>query len=98
MKEIWSQFGTDQCGPMKNKPRIVIVQACRGTDVNAVDQADSGDTPQYGSKGNSQKAVAKLLDYAVINAAVARCLAYRNTKLGSYMIQQFCSILESDPI
>ena len=98
VREIWSQFMTEISPDLNGKPRLVFIQACRGSDINSV-QVDQAQKRAHVQKivQRDLRLVAKLSDFAVINAAVEGSFAYRTVGEGSFMIKLFCETLKRDP-
>ncbi|XP_059144760.1 uncharacterized protein LOC131931943 [Physella acuta] len=78
---------------LKNKPKMFIFQACRGSINNTIPYAashikpsDDTDLPEVGPKP-------KLADCLIIQSTIAGYASKRNPDSGSWFITEFCKVL-----
>lgn len=96
LEKIWESFTADKCPTLAGKPKIFIVQACRGN------LRDSGYVVQ--SKGHietdgdseSSYNIPKLADILVAFCTVPHYRSWSNTLKGSWFIYNLCEELEAN--
>uniref|UniRef100_A0A1Q3FHU7 Putative caspase n=1 Tax=Culex tarsalis TaxID=7177 RepID=A0A1Q3FHU7_CULTA len=86
---VWTQFTEERCPSLAGKPKIFVVQACRG------DQADPGvmSVEQDGIARYTGPAEA---DFVFAFATAPGFKAFRSTGSGSWFIQEFCAELNEN--
>ena len=94
--DLWTPFLADKCKSLVGKPKIFVIQACRGDAADkglvVLDQAKPG--------GAVKKVVASTAttipvhaDFLIARATPSGYPSMRNTDSGSYFIQAFCNVL-----
>ncbi|XP_049628637.1 caspase-3-like [Suncus etruscus] len=88
LKLLTGFFRGDCCRSLAGKPKIFIIQACRGTKLDSGIQADSG----------SEEDLACLEipvepDFLYLYPTPPGYYSWRNSKYGSWFIQSLCSML-----
>ncbi|XP_029441007.1 caspase-3 isoform X2 [Rhinatrema bivittatum] len=81
-------FKGDQCKSLVGKPKLFFIQACRGMDLDAGVETDSG-SDNY---GNRQKIPVEA-DILFAYSTVPGYYSWRNTVNGSWFIQSLCEML-----
>ena len=97
LKDLTNYLSDANCRPLRGKPKVFIVQACRGSDISDpafVDIDLTSDTiglvaDSTYTGGLSQDGADMLIAFATIPDYVA----YRNPTLGSPFIQKFIEVV-----
>ncbi|XP_035795887.1 caspase-like isoform X2 [Anopheles albimanus] len=79
---IWSQFTADQCRTLAGRPKIFLIQACRG------DELQSGVKVQR--DGIARYSIPTHADFLFAYATIPGYMAFRNTTHGSWFINELC--------
>ncbi|XP_043827305.1 caspase-3-like [Dromiciops gliroides] len=94
LKELTSFFKGDQCRTLVGKPKIFIIQACRGTKSDYGVQPDSG-TDDYGTEENiTYQKIPVEADFLYAYSTAPGYYSWRNKKKGSWFIQSLCAVLK----
>ncbi|PVD35344.1 hypothetical protein C0Q70_02304 [Pomacea canaliculata] len=97
--DIRSYFSITECPLMENKPKLILIQACRGDQEDRVSQPTSisGSSlkrelgPSLDSNAsNSSQRRADLSDICLIHSTVSGYVSYRHIRDGSPFIGVFC--------
>ncbi|XP_051814262.1 caspase a-like [Acanthochromis polyacanthus] len=103
---IYQHLGSEKCPALLNKPKIIIIQACRGGGKGAVlvsDSANQGlvcdDVSQPGAEGGMEednlRYVHKEKDFISLLSCTPGTVALRNTGSGSYLIQYIVEVFNT---
>ncbi|ETN62297.1 caspase short class [Anopheles darlingi] len=79
---IWSQFTADHCRTLAGRPKIFLIQACRG------DELQSGVKIQR--DGIARYSIPTHADFLFAYATIQGYMAFRNTTHGSWFINELC--------
>ncbi|XP_038568991.1 caspase-3a [Micropterus salmoides] len=85
LKYLTSLFRGDRCKSLVGKPKLFFIQACRGTDLDAGIEADSG-----------EDGVTKIpveADFLYAFSTAPGYYSWRNTMTGSWFIQSLCDMI-----
>ncbi|XP_078741900.1 caspase-2 [Lampetra fluviatilis] len=104
VEEIFSMFDNANAPHLQNKPKIFLVQACRGEDPDrGVDQSDGGSDARPVSPGNEQSDAARQAqgkvrlptssDMIYGFACLKGTAALRNTRKGAWYIQALVEVV-----
>ncbi|XP_070770392.1 caspase-3a [Enoplosus armatus] len=85
LKYLTSLFRGDHCKSLVGKPKLFFIQACRGTDLDAGIEADSGED------GTTKIPVEADFLYAFSTAP--GYYSWRNTMTGSWFMQSLCDMI-----
>ncbi|XP_071361059.1 caspase-3a [Trachinotus anak] len=85
LKYLTSLFRGDRCKSLVGKPKLFFIQACRGTDLDAGIETDSGED------GTTKIPVEADFLYAFSTAP--GYYSWRNTMTGSWFIQSLCDMM-----
>ncbi|XP_070683585.1 caspase-3a [Pempheris klunzingeri] len=85
LKYLTSLFRGDRCTSLVGKPKLFFIQACRGTDLDAGIEVDSGDD------GTTKIPVEADFLYAFSTAP--GYYSWRNTMTGSWFMQALCDMI-----
>lgn len=84
LKYLTSLFRGDRCRSLVGKPKLFFIQACRGTDLDAGIETDSGeDTTKIPVEA----------DFLYAFSTAPGYYSWRNTMTGSWFIQSLCDLL-----
>jgi len=89
-EELMAPF--KECKSLVGKPKIFVVQACRG------DKLDDGSTYKQDALPTSQKQyrISKESDFLVAYSVVPGHYSWRNVQKGSWFMQAFCQVMLRD--
>ncbi|XP_040163193.1 caspase-like [Anopheles arabiensis] len=85
---IWSFFTADNCPSLAGRPKIFVVQACRGN------QLDHGVKVQ--KDGVARYSIPTHADFLFAYATIPGFMAFRNTTEGSWFINELCKELQEN--
>ncbi|XP_055370115.1 uncharacterized protein LOC114868231 [Betta splendens] len=100
---IYKHLGTEECPALLNKPKIIIIQACRGENKGAVLVSDvvCDDSSCSGAAGEDHIVDDALLvahkekDFASLLSSTPDTVSYRETNRGSFLIQYLVEIFNT---
>ena len=107
---IVMEFSPRYCEALNSKPKIFLFQACRGTvgeiikkenDERSIDEKFLYDRENFVDKSSEQRIRFPVstskdnLDIFIGNSTVNQVVSYRNSTIGSFFIQSFCSVMQS---
>ncbi|XP_022658140.1 caspase-3-like isoform X2 [Varroa jacobsoni] len=97
LKEVLEAFSPDRCPSLKGKPKLFIIQACRGQ------QEDEGVAIQVKKKGIKDQLDATATptlpeDFVLACAAADGYVSYRDSSTGTPFIQKLCRVLDSSDV
>ncbi|XP_036975496.1 caspase-1-like isoform X2 [Acanthopagrus latus] len=101
INDIYKHLGPEECEALTNKPKIIIIQACRGEEdgsvpvkdgANAAEPCEDVDQPGPCSSageqnGSSVRRVHREKDFISLLSCTPDTVSYRNPINGSYLIQ-----------
>lgn len=83
--EIFNCLNTPNCARLRDKPKIILIQACRGDKEGSVDVQDS--VPRRNrAKEHREK------DFCCLRSCTPDTVSYRNEEKGSHFIQDIVEI------
>ncbi|KAF7663914.1 hypothetical protein LDENG_00195920 [Lucifuga dentata] len=85
LKNLTSLFRGDRCKSMAGKPKLFFIQACRGTDLDAGIEADSGT--------DRTTKIPVEADFLYAFSTAPGYYSWRNTMTGSWFIQSLCDMI-----
>lgn len=88
---IYKRLNNENCPKLLNKPKIIIIQACRGGEVGEVDVKDD----VFDGVMQADAMVHKEMDFASLLSSTPHCSSYRNSIYGSFFIHYFVKIFMS---
>lgn len=89
LKTLASFFRGDRCKSLTGKPKIFIIQACRGTELDSGIETDSGAEDDM----TCQKIPVEA-DFLYAYSTAPGYYSWRNSKDGSWFIQSLCAVLK----
>ena len=95
-ENLWLPFLADKCRGLAGKPKIFLIQACRGGEQDPGVEMDSP-TEEVAKK--DKKPTVKVPTHAdtlVARATVPGYVSWRNRGTGSYFIQALCDVLRDE--
>ncbi|XP_074132921.1 caspase-3-like isoform X2 [Sminthopsis crassicaudata] len=98
LKALTSFFKGDKCNSLIGKPKLFIVQACRGTELDNGVEADSGpddnDTDVSDDSGIICQKIPVEADFLYAYSTAPGYFSWRNKMYGSWFIQSLCEVLK----
>ncbi|KAB0353305.1 hypothetical protein FD755_023989, partial [Muntiacus reevesi] len=92
LDDIFEMFNNKNCPALQEKPKIFIIQACRG------ERRDSGvetdDEPMDLDDGSEKKRLPTFSDYFIIYPTQADHVALRDPRTGSVMIKEMTEVFK----
>uniref|UniRef100_A0A182T7T8 Caspase n=1 Tax=Anopheles maculatus TaxID=74869 RepID=A0A182T7T8_9DIPT len=88
LSTIWSHFTADNCPSLAGRPKIFLVQACRGNKL------DNGVKIQ--KDGIARYSIPTHADFLFAYATIPGFMAFRNTTEGSWFINELCKELQEN--
>jgi len=92
---FFDAFSDKACPSLKGKPKIFIVQACRGNIKESY--CDTLINNGFWDRLNVNHGYKLPEDFIVAFSTVPGYLSWRNKKSGSYFIQSFCEVASKNP-
>jgi hypothetical protein len=90
-ERLWKPFLGEKARRLNGKPKIFLIQACRGKGTDeGVEMDGPGDDENRGPKIPSHA------DFLMAHATVPGQVSFRNIATGSYFIQELCTVLERE--
>ncbi|KAL4679593.1 hypothetical protein H8959_009243 [Pygathrix nigripes] len=89
LKKITSFFRGDCCRSLTGKPKLFIIQACRGTELDCGIETDSGVEDDMACHKIPVEA-----DFLYAYSTAPGYYSWRNSKDGSWFIQSLCAMLK----
>ncbi|XP_050971977.1 caspase-23 isoform X2 [Labeo rohita] len=83
--EIFNCLNTPNCAGLRDKPKIILIQACRGDKEGGVDVEDA--VPRRRRKTEHREK-----DFSCLRSCTPDTVSYRNKKIGSHFIQDTVEI------
>ena len=96
-KEVFPYFNAKNCTGLHEKPKLFLVQACRGEKFN-VDYPLDSDTVSDGyasTDGPQLQVESSIRDASIVYAAVPYFVSLRCEEKGSYLVQCFCHVFRN---
>lgn len=88
ISSLWTQFTGDRCRTLVGKPKIFIIQACRGNELDAGLKVEKDGVARYSIPTNA--------DFLFAFATIPGFMSFRNTRNGSWFIRELCNELNEN--
>ncbi|XP_070826079.1 caspase a-like [Chaetodon trifascialis] len=109
INNIYKHLGSEKCPALLNKPKIIIIQACRGVeggsvlishDANPAVLCDGADQPSPSAgeediEDDALKCVHKEKDFLSLLSCTPDTVSYRQRDRGSFLIQYIVEVLNT---
>ncbi|XP_061576339.1 caspase a-like [Cololabis saira] len=91
INNIYTHLGSENCPALLDKPKIIIIQACRGGEGGSVFVSDDVSQPvgEQGWDEDTLRLVHKEKDFISLLSCTPDTVSYRHTYQGSLLIQYF---------
>ncbi|KAG8453687.1 hypothetical protein GDO86_000355 [Hymenochirus boettgeri] len=89
IKNLTDLFRGDRCKTLVGKPKIFFIQACRGTELDAGVETDSGS-----EMGQDTQRIPVEADFLYAYSTVPGYYSWRNTMNGSWFVQSLCEMIK----
>uniref|UniRef100_A0A8C1CV67 Caspase 23, apoptosis-related cysteine peptidase n=1 Tax=Cyprinus carpio carpio TaxID=630221 RepID=A0A8C1CV67_CYPCA len=83
--EIFNCLNTPNCAGLRDKPKIILIQACRGDKEGSVDVPDAVPRRNRGKEHREK-------DFCCLRSCTPDTVSYRNQESGSHFIQDIVEI------
>jgi len=95
---FWSTMSSTNCPSLAGKPKIYLVQACRGQKTNEpVRVAKAGrNSSSQDTNGNFTITLPNHSDCLLIYSTIPGFYSLRNTVSGSWLVQAFCRVMDTE--
>ncbi|XP_053694345.1 caspase-like [Sabethes cyaneus] len=88
ISSVWTQFTGDHCPSLIGKPKIFIIQACRGNELDCGVKVEKDGVARYSIPTHA--------DFLFAFATIPGFMSFRNTKNGSWFIRELCNELNEN--
>ncbi|KAL7400150.1 hypothetical protein ABVT39_007202 [Epinephelus coioides] len=103
---IYKHLGSEKCPALLDKPKIIIIQACRGEEEGSAfvrdvvsDDASQSNLPPPADEDNLEadtvKCVHKEKDFTALLSCTPDTVSYRQKDLGSFLIQYIVEVFNT---
>ncbi|XP_067301760.1 caspase-23 [Pseudorasbora parva] len=82
---IFNSLNTPNCAGLRDKPKIILIQACRGGEEGSVDVQDCVRRQRRGKEHREK-------DFCCLRSCTPDTVSYRNIETGSHFIQDIVEI------
>ncbi|KAF6083766.1 caspase 3 [Phyllostomus discolor] len=89
LRDLACFFRGDRCRSLTGKPKLFIIQACRGTEMDCGIETDSGTDEDMACQKIPVEA-----DFLYAYSTAPGYYSWRNAKEGSWFIQSLCALLK----
>jgi len=91
---FWSTMSSTNCPSLAGKPKIYLVQACRGQEPNEPFRvAKAG---RNSSNGNFTMTIPNHADSLLIYSSIPGFVSLRDPVSGSWLVQAFCRVMDTE--
>ncbi|KAM8969223.1 caspase-3-like [Sarcophilus harrisii] len=94
LKALTCFFKGDKCNSLIGKPKLFIVQACRGTELDCGVEVDSGPDDNDTDEDITCQKIPVEADFLYAYSTAPGYFSWRNEKDGSWFIQSLCAVLK----
>ncbi|KAG8238836.1 hypothetical protein J437_LFUL018470 [Ladona fulva] len=99
-EEVWMLFRPEEAPSLTGKPKIFLIQACRGTKLEknaiVIDSTDSGKIDPIDSSPERSLILPSNADFLIAYSSMEGYYSFRNSKEGTWFIQDFCKELREN--
>ena len=92
IQEVIQTFSSKRCPTLIGKPKIFIIQACRGRRNNQAVELDDTNSDEYDMTDSGPTVHPNISDYLVAFSTIPGHLSFRNNKIGSIFIDRLVKI------
>ncbi|XP_061073627.1 caspase-1-like [Conger conger] len=91
---IFTHLNTENCAGLRNKPKVIVIQACRGGEIGTVWVSDSASAPKSLEDDGMWREL-KERDFACLMACTPDTMAYRDPVKGAILIQKLVETINT---
>ncbi|XP_061073072.1 caspase a-like isoform X2 [Conger conger] len=91
---IFTHLNTENCAGLRNKPKVIVIQACRGGEIGTVWVSDSASAPKSLEDDGMWREL-KERDFACLMACTPDTKAYRDREKGAFLIQKLVETIKT---
>lgn len=88
ISNLWKPFTGELCRTLVGKPKIFIVQACRGNDLDPGVKVEKDGVARFSIPTHA--------DFLFAYATIPGFMSFRNTRNGAWFIQELCNELNEN--
>jgi caspase-like apoptosis-related cysteine protease len=89
---LWNSFTADKCSSLAGKPKIFLIQACQGNQLDEGTKLVRVNRTEVDSNPQSYK-IPNHADFLITFSTVPGFYSWRNTTNGSWFVQAICTVL-----
>ncbi|XP_072478660.1 caspase-3-like [Notamacropus eugenii] len=94
LKELTYFFKGDKCRSLTGKPKLFIIQACRGTEADCSVETDSGPVADVADEDVMWQKIPVEADFLYAYSTAPGYCSWRNKRNGSWFIQSLCAVFK----
>ncbi|XP_061074125.1 caspase a-like isoform X1 [Conger conger] len=91
---IFTHLNTENCAGLRNKPKVIVIQACRGGEIGTVWVSDSASAPKSLEDDGMWREL-KERDFACLMACTPDKKSYRHPEKGAILIQKLVETINT---
>lgn len=102
VEEIWAPFNGDKCKSLIGKPKIFLIQACRGSmqDLGAIQESPENSEPVLCSRSSkvpdmNKFVIPTMADFLIFFSSSEGYPSFRDSEDGSWFVQALCAAFQS---
>jgi len=97
VEELWENFTVMNCPTLAAKPKIFLIQACRGTNEKNFSMKMSAQSDAMPIREDSTMfKIPNYSDFIFMYSTIPSFVSYRNRSTGSWLIEAFCKVMSED--
>lgn len=93
-KDLWCNFTANKCSTLAGKPKIFLIQACRGQELDQGTEVKPPGAQKDGCHNQGNYKIPNHADFYVAYSTIPGFVSWRNPSNGSWFIQAFCQVMQ----
>lgn len=96
-------FKDENCPSLRGKPRIIVINSCRGNRVNIKNLSFNNNTQQNNARNelkkcpNNCKPIENIpADFLIVRSTMTDCVSYRDPNTGAWFVQELCNEISKE--
>lgn len=101
VEEIWAPFNGEKCKSLIGKPKIFLIQACRGAmrDIGAVHESQEAETALFSRSSKvpdlNKFVIPVMADFLIFFSSAEGYPSFRDSDNGSWFVQALCAAFQN---